>query len=165
MSDRQSLLPQGDLCTHVAFGMRNHILVSALLFAVPFLYPGDEKVLKDRMDAVIAAPASHTVILQNSQVRVLQVTIPPGVTEPAHTHAWPSVMRVDSPQPLTYITYSVQDGEWVEVKRSDSPMGNPGKTEWMGPEGLHAVKNRGTSEYRAIRIELKPSSPAADQGR
>ncbi len=114
---------------------------------------------------MIAAPASHTVILENSRVRVLQVTIPPGVTEPAHTHAWPSVMRVEAPQPLTYITYSEHDGKLVEAKRVELPMGSLGKTEWMGSEGLHAVRNRGTSDYRAIRIELKPGSPTNDQER
>jgi hypothetical protein len=143
--------------------MRNHVLSSALLLGLSFLSPVDGEHQKDPMDAVIAAPASHTVLLENSQVRVLQVTIPPGVTEPAHTHAWPSVMRVDSPQPLTYITFSELDGKRIETGRFEVPMGKPGKTEWMGPEGLHAVKNRGTSEYRALRIELKPSTPAIEQ--
>ena len=147
--------------------MRNLALASVFLFGISILRPVDAEVQKDPMDAVIAAPASHAVLLENSRVRVLLVTIAPGVTEPAHTHAWPSVMRVESPQPLTYITYSEQDGKRVEVKRLDLPMENPGKTEWMGPEGLHAVQNGGTSEYRAIRIELKPATPApaADQGR
>jgi hypothetical protein len=74
-------------------------------------------------------------------------------------------MRVESPQPLTYITYVEQDGKPVEAKRFEVPMGTPGKTAWLGPEGLHAVQNRGTSEYRAVRIELKPIPPAADQQR
>lgn len=145
--------------------MRNLALGSALLFGVSLLSPVDGGVQKDRMDAVIAAPASHTVLLENSQVRVLQVTIPPGVTEPVHTHAWPSVMRVESPQPLTYIAYSEHDGKLVEAKRIEVPMGKPGKTEWMEPEGPHAVQNRGTSEYRAVRVELKPNGPAAGQER
>ena len=115
------------------------------------------------MDAVVAAPGSHTVLLENSRVRVLQVTIPPGVTEPVHTHQWPSVMQIEAPQPLTYITYAEQDGKWVEAKRFDVPMGKPTKAQWMSPEGPHAVQNRGPANYRAIRIELKPSSPASDR--
>ncbi len=141
--------------------MRNHAVIFALLSGLSVLSPVSGDLPKDHMDAVIAAPASHTVLLENSQVRVLQVTIPPGVTEPAHTHAWPSVMRIDAPQPITYITFSELDGKRVETKRIEVPAGKPGKTEWMEPEGLHAVQNRGTSEYRAIRIELKSSSTKA----
>jgi len=143
--------------------MRNHALAIALLFGVSLLRPVHGKLQEDRMDAVIAAPTSHAILLENSRVRVLQVTIPPGVTEPAHTHAWPSVMRFEAPQPLTYITYSELNGKRVEAQRFEVPMENPGRTEWAGPEGLHAVMNRGTSEFRAIRIELKPISPTADQ--
>jgi hypothetical protein len=151
--------------TAVIFGMRNHALASAVLLGVFILAPVHGKPHGDRMDAVIAAPTSHSIILENSRVRVLQVTIPPGGTEPAHTHAWPSVMRFESPQPLTYITYSKLNGKLVEGQRFEVPMENPGRTEWTGPEGFHAVQNRGTSQFRAIRIELKPSSPSADQKR
>ena len=37
-------------------------------------------------DALLAAPASHRVLLENSQVRVLDVVIEPGAREPEHTH-------------------------------------------------------------------------------
>ncbi|CAN5400325.1 hypothetical protein BH10ACI4_BH10ACI4_12430 [soil metagenome] len=145
--------------------MHIQALTSTLLISVLILSPVDGGMQKDRTDAVIAAPASHVVLLENSRVRVLQVTIPPGVTEPAHTHAWPSVMRFESPQPLTYITYSEQDGKQRETERFEVPMGKAGTTEWSEPEGLHAVKNRGTSAFRAIRIELKPNSTAVDKER
>jgi hypothetical protein len=72
-------------------------------------------------------------------------------------------MQIEAPQPLTYITYTGQDGKWIEAKRFDVPMGKPTKAQWMGPEGPHAVQNRGTSEYRAIRIELKPSTQTSDR--
>jgi hypothetical protein len=143
--------------------MRNHILGSALFFGLSMLQPIGQNLQQGSIDAVIAAPASHTVLLENSRVRVLQVTIPPGVTEPVHTHEWPSIMQVEAPQPLTYITYTMQDGKWVEAKRFDVPLGKPVKAQWMKPEGPHAVQNRGTSEYQAIRIELKPGSPTTDQ--
>ncbi len=110
----------------------------------------------DPLDAVIAAPASHYVVFENDRVRVLRVAIPPGRTEPVHTHAWPSIMRVEAPQPLTYISYAVRDGKLVELGRKDQPPRAPPEAEWMEPEGPHAVRNRGTSDYRAIRIELKP---------
>lgn len=143
--------------------MRNHILSSAFVFGISMLQPLGGTPQQGSIDAVVAAPASHTVILENDRVRVLQVTIPPGVTEPVHTHEWPSVMQIEAPQPLTYITYTQQDSKWIEAKRFDVPMGKPTKAQWMRPEGPHAVQNRGTSEYRALRIELKPSSPDSDR--
>lgn len=112
----------------------------------------------DQLDAVIAAPASHRIIFENDRVRVLSVTIPPGRTEPVHTHAWPSIMRVEAPQPITYITYALQDGKLVETGRKTQPLRTPAEAEWMEPEGPHAVENRGSSEYRAIRVELKSGS-------
>ena len=112
----------------------------------------------DPLDAVVAAPASHRTIFENDRVRVLSVTIPPGKTEPVHTHKWPSVMRVDVPQPITYITYAAQDGKLVETGRKPQRLRAPAEAEWMEPEGPHAVENRGLAEYRAIRIELKPGS-------
>jgi hypothetical protein len=137
--------------------MRRDLFAGALLSSVLFLGAVDAGAQKDRTDALIAAPASHKVLFENARVRVLEVVIPPGVTEPAHTHAWPGVMRFESPQPLTYITYAAQAGKLNELKRYEVPMGKAGQTEWSEPEGLHAVQNRGTTVFRAVRIELKPT--------
>lgn len=112
--------------------------------------------MEDPLDAVIAAPASHHIVFENERVRVLSVVIAPGKTEPIHAHAWPSIMRVEAPQPLTYIAYAQRDGKLVETARTSLPLRSPTEADWMEPEGLHAVQNRGTSEYRALRIELKP---------
>jgi hypothetical protein len=40
---------------------------------------------------MIAAPAYHSVTLENESVRVLDTTVPPGHTVPLHTHRWPAV--------------------------------------------------------------------------
>ncbi len=48
----------------------------------------------DTLDALIAAPAYHRLLLENEAVRVLDTTIPPGHTVPVHTHRWPSVSYV-----------------------------------------------------------------------
>ena len=49
------------------------------------------------MDALLAAPASHRVLLENDRVRVLEVVIEPGAREPEHTHQAASEMIVDEP--------------------------------------------------------------------
>jgi anti-sigma factor ChrR (cupin superfamily) len=54
------------------------------------------------MDALPAAPASHRVLLDNDQVRVLEVAIEPGTHEPEHTHQAASVMIVGEPARIRY---------------------------------------------------------------
>ena len=57
----------------------------------------------DTMDALLAAPASHHVLLDNGRARVLEVVIEPGgACEPEHTHPAPSVMMVDEPARIRY---------------------------------------------------------------
>lgn len=48
----------------------------------------------DSLDAVIAAPKSHRVLLENERVRVLEVRIAPGELVPVHTHRWPSAIYI-----------------------------------------------------------------------
>lgn len=50
----------------------------------------------DSLDALIAAPAFHEVLLENERVRVLDVRIGPGEILPVHTNRWPSVLYVVS---------------------------------------------------------------------
>ena len=107
------------------------------------------------LDAVAAAPNSHRVLLEDDKIRVLRVEVAPGVTEPVHDHRWPSVMYFEQPQPITYITYKLINGKPVETERFDAPAFAKSKTLRGEPEGLHAVKNRGSAPFVAIRIEFK----------
>src|SRR6202046_1320190 len=45
----------------------------------------------DSLDAVIAAPQYHRLVLENDRVRVLDTRIPAGDTVPLHTHRWPAI--------------------------------------------------------------------------
>ncbi|CAN5193880.1 hypothetical protein BH10PSE4_BH10PSE4_46600 [soil metagenome] len=107
-------------------------------------------------DAVAAAPASHQVLLETDSVRVLRVTIEPGATEPVHDHAWPSVMYFEQAQPITYITYKLINGVPTETERMDAPAEALTGAVSAPPEGLHAVRNRGTGKFLALRVEFKP---------
>ena len=108
------------------------------------------------LDAVEAAPNSHHVLLENEHVRVVEVVIPPREKEPVHTHRWPSVMLVDR---AARIRYYDEDGEvtFESSERRDGETAEtaPPQTEWMEPEGPHAVENIDTTSYHAIRVELK----------
>jgi len=46
----------------------------------------------DSLDALVAAPEFHSLLLENDDVRVLETRIGPGETVPVHTHRWPSVL-------------------------------------------------------------------------
>lgn len=46
------------------------------------------------LDALVAAPAHHRLLLENSRVRVLDTQIAPGQRTPVHTHQWPAVHYV-----------------------------------------------------------------------
>jgi hypothetical protein len=56
----------------------------------------------ESMDSLLAAPASHRVLLDNNQMRVLEAVIEPRTREPEHAHQAPSVMIVDGPTPIRY---------------------------------------------------------------
>ena len=61
--------------------------------------PGDTESWEypDSLDAMVAAPESHRVLLENDDVRVLETTIHPGETIPLHTHRWPIMHATPAP--------------------------------------------------------------------
>ena len=106
----------------------------------------------DELDATVAAPNSHRVLLENDQVRVLEVTLEPGAHEPEHTHRWPSVMITDQPVRIRYFT-----GPELTYETPDPmPDGPVPRTSWLAPEGPHSVHNLDqTKPMHAFRIEFK----------
>ena len=48
------------------------------------------------LDAMIAAPDYHEVLLENDRVRVLDTRLGPGERTPVHTHASPAALYVMS---------------------------------------------------------------------
>jgi len=88
------------------------------------------------MDALVAAPASHRVLLENDRVRVLEVVIEPRTREPEHTHQAASVMIVDEPARIRY--YRGGTLQYESQARFESPPG--GRVRWMEPEGPHSVQ-------------------------
>jgi hypothetical protein len=106
----------------------------------------------DSLDAVVAAPGSHRVVLENELTRVLEVNIAPGEREPEHTHRWPSVMVVHRPARIRYYT-----GETLTFTSPEqpSPAASGPRVSWLDPEGPHSVENIDGRLYEAFRIELK----------
>ena len=105
----------------------------------------------ETMDALLAASASHRVLLDNDRVRVLEVVIEPGAREPEHTHQAASVMIAGEPARIRYY----QAGALL-FESPACPGSPPGaRVRWMQPEGPHSVENTGGHRYHAIRAELK----------
>ncbi len=104
----------------------------------------------DALDAVIAAPKHHKLILENDRVRVLDTHIPTGDTVPVHTHRWPAVYYVI--QSSDFIRRD-QDGNVTFDSRTVPPGPAANFLEYLPP---HSVENVGDREIHLISVELKP---------
>ena len=103
------------------------------------------------LDALIAAPKHHTLLLENDEVRVLDVRIPPGETVPLHTHCWPSVTYLA--QWANFIRRDDHGNTLLDTRRHEPPQ--VGTATWTEPYPPHTVENVGTVEFQAIVVELK----------
>jgi hypothetical protein len=105
------------------------------------------------LDAVIAAPKNHKILLENNQVRVLEVTLAPGETEKVHHHRWPSVLYIQ--EAGDYIDYDEEGNIILDTRQLKTPLIFP-TTMWKDPEALHSVENLSkTKPIRLIRVEMK----------
>ena len=105
------------------------------------------------LDAVIAAPDNHKILMENDKVRVLEVTIAPGETEEVHHHQWPSVLYIQ--EAGDFIDYD-SDGNIIMDSRQIKPPLQFPMTMWKDAEGAHSVKNLSkTITIRLIRVEMK----------
>ena len=102
------------------------------------------------LDAVIAAPQHHKLILENQRVRVLDTRIPVGDTVPVHTHRWPAVYYTI--QASDFIRRD-QEGKITFDSRQAPPRGTANFAEFLPP---HSVENVGDVEIHLISVELKP---------
>jgi len=106
----------------------------------------------DSLDAMVAAPNHHKVLLENDHVRVLEAWVGPGDTVPVHTHRWPSVVQLVSCS--DFVRFN-PDGQVVLDSRSGRSQPRPGSIVWGPALTPHSLTNVGTQELRAIVIELK----------
>ena len=114
---------------------------------------GNPKDWPKNQDAVISAPNNHKILLENENVRVLEVTVSPNELEPVHHHQWPSVLYV-----MEASEFIDRDGEGniiLDTRQLTTPMEFP-MTMWKDPEAPHSVENLSpTKPIRLIRVEMK----------
>lgn len=115
-------------------------------------------------DAVAAAPYSHRVLFEDEHVRVLDIRLPLGATEPIHIHALPSVIYGETGgaggAKFVYTEYRMEDGKFVEVSSQEISPSAGYRAVWSPPEGPHAISNVGGVPVRFTRVEIKPESCA-----
>lgn len=104
------------------------------------------------LDAMVAAPSHHEVLLENEHVRVLDTKLGPGESTHVHTHPWPSVLYVLSWS--AFVRYD-REGNVLLDSRDWPSAPEKGTTLWAAPLGPHSARNVGTGELRVIAVELK----------
>ena len=106
----------------------------------------------DSLDAMIAAPQYHQLLLENDRVRVLDTVIPVGDIVPVHTHRWPAVYYTIAPGDFVR-----RDGEGKVLFDSRSVPGMLTASAATFIECLppHSVENVSGSEIHLISVELK----------
>ena len=106
----------------------------------------------DSLDAMIAAPQYHKLLLENDRVRVLDTVIPVGDIVPVHTHRWPAVY------------YTIQPGDFVRRDGEGNVLFDsrtvPGMLTASAANFIeclppHSVENVSGTEIHLISIELK----------
>jgi hypothetical protein len=104
----------------------------------------------DSLDALVAAPRHHQLVLENDRVRVLDTRIPAGDVVPVHTHRWPAVY------------YTISTGEFIRRDGDGNVLLDTrqhprllGQGVWIESLPPHSVENVGNSEIHLISFELK----------
>lgn len=105
------------------------------------------------LDALIAAPEQHQLLLENMKVRVLDTKIAPGEATPVHTHPWPSVHYV-----MSWSDFVRRDGEGTVLLDSRSSDKGPPSVIWTEADGPHSVENVGANVLHVISVEVKASA-------
>ena len=96
-------------------------------------------------DPIVVAAATHTCILDNEQVRVIDVRVRPGETVPMHAHDTNYLVYALTPARIRF-THPDGTSKLVEA--------DTGAIAWRGPE-THSAENVGTEEYHVLNLEFK----------
>ena len=111
----------------------------------------------DSLDALVAAPDHHTLLLENERIRVLETLIPADDTTPLHTHRWSSVYYIIS---WSHFLRTDDQGRVLMDSRKVKSLANPPSALWSEVLPPHALQNVGNEELRLISVELKEASAA-----
>lgn len=106
------------------------------------------------LDALVAAPEQHTLLLENARVRVLDTRVDPGARTPIHTHAWPAVHHV-----VSWSAFVRRDADGVVLldTREAGVEAAAGAVLWGDALAPHSLENVGESLLHIVSVEVKPT--------
>ncbi len=105
------------------------------------------------LDALVAAPEHHRLLLENARVRVLDTQIRPGERTPVHTHQWPAVHHVVSWG--DFVRRAADETVLVD-SRAGSPASVLPSVFWGEPLAPHSLENVGATLIHIVSVEVKP---------
>jgi len=102
------------------------------------------------LDALIAAPKHHTLILENDSLRLLDTRIPAGEVVPVHTHRWRGVYYT-----IRFSHFMRRDGGGKLLLDSRTVTGDRPAAAFLENLPPHTIENVGDTEIHLISVELK----------
>lgn len=106
----------------------------------------------DPLDALIASPNHHRLLMENDKVRVVETFIPPGERTAIHTHQWAGVLHVMSWS--HFVRRDDKDTILVD-SRTVEALQNPAEVMWGAALPAHSLENVGDTVLRIVAVELK----------
>jgi hypothetical protein len=108
-----------------------------------------------QLDAMLAAPKHHGVLIENLQVRVLDTRLAPGERTPVHEHKWPAALYILSWS--DFIRYS-PSGEVLVDSRAFPVQPCAGQALWSAALPPHYAHNIGNAVLHIVAVEVKDSN-------
>ena len=97
------------------------------------------------LDPLKVCPNTHKLLFENAVLRVIEAKVPPGSTEPKHSH----------PRGITvYLADYAMESKTIPDNKVTQAKRKFGTVSWSDAV-IHEVKNIGETDSHAIRIELK----------
>ena len=106
----------------------------------------------DSLDALVAAPSHHELLLEDERIRVLHTRIPAGDVVPLHTHRWGGMAYVIS---FSHFIRRNQEGEILFDSRGAGDPPNVPCAQWMQALPPHTVENLGPLPISILIVEVK----------
>ena|SRR2546430_8962875 len=115
----------------------------------------DSDTWPEHLDALVAAPAHHTLLYENDAVRVLDTRIKAGDRTPVHTHCWPAALYI-----LRWSSFVRRDavGETILDSRLVPSLTTSPQARWSEALAPHSLENVGTTDLHVISLEMKHRS-------
>ncbi len=104
------------------------------------------------LDALVAAPMHHSLLLENEFVRVIETIILPGEITAIHTHQWPAALTIISWS--DFIRYDGK-GNITADSRNLPDADRTGTALWSESLTPHSLKNVGDKIIHIISTEIK----------